>query len=68
MDANTNFGPLVSAAQLHKVLGFIESGKKGGARLIAGGSRMVHGAFAQGQYVEPTVFTDCSDGMRIVRE
>ncbi len=67
-DANTNFGPLVSAAQLHKVLGFIESGKQEGARLIAGGSRIVHDAFAQGQYVEPTIFTDCRDDMRIVRE
>ncbi|OXC74064.1 betaine-aldehyde dehydrogenase [Caballeronia sordidicola] len=67
-DANTNFGPLVSAAQLHKVLGFIESGKQEGARLIAGGSRIVHDAFAQGQYVEPTVFTECRDDMRIVRE
>jgi betaine-aldehyde dehydrogenase len=67
-DANTNFGPLVSAAQLHKVLGFIESGKKEGARLLAGGSRIEHGAFAQGQYVEPTVFTDCQDSMRVVRE
>jgi betaine-aldehyde dehydrogenase len=67
-DSQTNFGPLVSAAQLHKVLGFIESGKQEGARLIAGGSRIVHGAFAQGQYVQPTIFTDCRDDMRIVRE
>ncbi|SAK68442.1 betaine aldehyde dehydrogenase [Caballeronia hypogeia] len=67
-DPNTNFGPLVSAAQLHKVLGFIESGKKEGARLVAGGARLTDGAFASGQYVEPTVFADCRDDMRIVRE
>ncbi|GJH19697.1 betaine-aldehyde dehydrogenase [Caballeronia novacaledonica] len=67
-DPKTNFGPLVSAAQLQKVLGFIESGKREGARLVAGGARMTDGAFARGQYVEPTVFADCRDDMRIVRE
>ncbi|PRX30612.1 betaine aldehyde dehydrogenase [Paraburkholderia sp. BL18I3N2] len=67
-DAATNFGPLVSAAQLHKVLGYIESGKQEGARLVAGGKRLTEGHFANGQYVEPTVFADCHDDMRIVRE
>ncbi|SAL65412.1 betaine-aldehyde dehydrogenase [Caballeronia humi] len=67
-EPSTNFGPLVSAAQLHKVLGFIESGKHEGARLIAGGARLTEGDFARGQYVAPTVFTDCRDDMRIVRE
>jgi betaine-aldehyde dehydrogenase len=67
-DAATNFGPLVSAAQLQKVLGYIESGVQDGARLIAGGKRLTHGHFGRGQYVEPTVFTGCNDGMRIVRE
>ncbi|WP_144138625.1 betaine-aldehyde dehydrogenase [Paraburkholderia sp. BCC1884] len=65
---HTNFGPLVSAAQLHKVLGFIESGVKEGARLLAGGKRMTQGHFGNGQYVEPTVFAGCRDDMRIVRE
>ncbi|KXU95137.1 betaine-aldehyde dehydrogenase [Caballeronia megalochromosomata] len=67
-DPNTNFGPLASAAQLQKVLGFIESGKREGARLVAGGARLTDGAFSRGQYVEPTVFADCRDDMRIVRE
>ncbi|WP_206956787.1 betaine-aldehyde dehydrogenase [Trinickia acidisoli] len=64
----TNFGPLVSAAQLDKVLGYIESGKREGARLVIGGTRLVEGGFARGQYVAPTVFADCRDDMRIVRE
>ncbi|TDY22149.1 betaine aldehyde dehydrogenase [Paraburkholderia sp. BL6665CI2N2] len=67
-DAATNFGPLVSAAQLHKVLGYIESGKQEGARLVAGGKRLTEGHFGNGQYVEPTFFADCHDDMRIVRE
>ncbi|WP_414441290.1 betaine-aldehyde dehydrogenase [Burkholderia sp. 22PA0106] len=67
-DPATNFGPLVSAAQLDKVLGFIESGKAEGAKLLAGGERLVHDHFGGGQYVAPTVFADCRDEMRIVRE
>ncbi|ASW00826.1 betaine-aldehyde dehydrogenase [Paraburkholderia aromaticivorans] len=66
--ADTNFGPLASAAQLQKVLGYIESGKQEGARLVAGGKRLTEGHFRNGQYVEPTVFADCHDDMRIVRE
>ena len=67
-DPLTNFGPLASAAQLNKVLGHIESGKREGARLVAGGKRLTEGALARGQYVEPTIFADCRDDMRIVRE
>ncbi|MDQ0625544.1 betaine-aldehyde dehydrogenase [Paraburkholderia graminis] len=67
-EASTNFGPLVSAAQLQKVLGYIESGVTEGARLIAGGKRLTENHYAQGQYVEPTIFTGCHDDMRIVRE
>jgi betaine-aldehyde dehydrogenase len=67
-DPTTNFGPLASAQQLDKVLGYIESGKREGARLVAGGARLVEGDYARGQYVQPTVFADCSDEMKIVRE
>lgn len=66
--ADTNFGPLVSAAQLQKVLGYIESGVQEGARLVAGGKRITEGHFGNGQYVEPTVFSGCRDNMRIVCE
>ncbi|WP_186128692.1 betaine-aldehyde dehydrogenase [Burkholderia gladioli] len=67
-DADTNFGPLVSPAQLDKVLGFIESAKAEGAKLLAGGERLTQGHFANGQYVAPTVFAECRDEMRVVRE
>ena len=66
--ADTNFGPLVSLAHMERVLGFIASGKADGARLLAGGERAAAGALAQGAYVQPTVFTDCKDGMKIVQE
>ncbi|MDR6385211.1 betaine-aldehyde dehydrogenase [Paraburkholderia caribensis] len=67
-DPSTNFGPLASAAQLDKVLGYIESGKKEGARLLTGGARITDGDYAHGQYVQPTVFAECRDDMKIVRE
>jgi len=67
-DPSTNFGPLASAAQLVKVLGYIESGKQQGARLLIGGSRITEGDYSKGQYVQPTVFAGCNDDMKIVRE
>jgi betaine-aldehyde dehydrogenase len=67
-DEATNFGPLASAAQLDKVLGYIESGAQQGARLVMGGARIIDGDYARGQYVQPTVFADCRDDMKIVRE
>lgn len=47
-----------------KVLDYIEVGKQGGAKCIAGGSR--HGS--KGFYIQPTVFADVKDDMRIARE
>lgn len=67
LDEVTNFGPLASFAHMEKVLDLIRSGQDEGARLIAGGVRL-GGSLAAGAYVAPTVFTDCTDTMRIVRE
>jgi betaine-aldehyde dehydrogenase len=65
---STNFGPLVSFAHLESVLGYIDKGRSEGARLLIGGERVTEGEFADGAYVAPTVFTDCTDKMTIVRE
>ncbi|MFC6296915.1 betaine-aldehyde dehydrogenase [Pseudomonas sp. CCM 7893] len=67
-DENTNFGPLVSFAHMESVLGYIAKGKEEGARLLCGGDRLTDGDFAKGAFVAPTVFTDCTDEMTIVRE
>src|SRR5690606_14469268 len=48
MDPATNFGPLTSFAHMEKVLALIESGKREGARLLAGGGRATDGALARG--------------------
>jgi betaine-aldehyde dehydrogenase len=68
LDETVNFGPLSSFAHMEKVLGYIARGKADGARLIAGGERLVDGALGRGAFVAPTVFTDCSDEMAIVRD
>jgi len=68
LDESINMGPLVSFPHMERVLGYIEQGKAGGARLLTGGERITAGELAKGAFVAPTVFTDCSDDMTIVRE
>lgn len=67
-DPATNFGPLVSFGHRDNVMRYIELGVEEGARLLCGGKRMTGAGFDAGAWVEPTVFTDCSDEMTIVRE
>ena len=52
---------------MEKVLGYIESGKAEGARLVCGGTRYTEG-MRKGYYVRPTIFDNCTRDMRIVRE
>ncbi|EKM54313.1 uncharacterized protein PHACADRAFT_210124 [Phanerochaete carnosa HHB-10118-sp] len=60
----TQQGPIASQTQLDRVLGYIESGKQEGARIVTGGSR----AEGSGYFVRPTIFADVKPDMRIVRE
>jgi aldehyde dehydrogenase (NAD+) len=64
----TEQGPLVDAGQLEKVLSYIESGKREGARLVAGGNRRAEPGYFPGYFVAPTVFADVSDDMTIAQE
>ena len=65
-DMSQIMGPLVSAAQRDRVLGYIEAGKAEGARLVAGGGTPAH--LPRGYYVEPTLFADVTNDMRIAQE
>jgi aldehyde dehydrogenase (NAD+) len=65
-DPNVMMGPLVSAKQRDRVLGYIEKGKEEGARLVLGGGIPSH--LPQGWYVEPTVFVDVDNSMTIAQE
>ncbi|MFN7002284.1 MAG: betaine-aldehyde dehydrogenase [Roseinatronobacter sp.] len=64
LDEATQMGPLVSDAQMDRVLGYIDQGKSEGARLVCGGTR----ASESGCFVQPTVFADVTDDMTIARE
>ena len=66
MDKDTDIGPLVSDKQQKRVLEYIEIGKKEGARLVYGGG--IPAGFEQGCYVEPTLFADVDNDMRIAQE
>ncbi|SHL39924.1 betaine-aldehyde dehydrogenase [Roseibium suaedae] len=68
LDEATNIGPLVSLSQYDKVLHYISLGKGEGARLICGGQAAKVPDFQDGLFVEPTVFADVTDDMRIARE
>lgn len=68
LDPTTEIGPVVSQSQLDRVTGYLEIGKSEGARLTAGGSRLLEGELAKGYFVPPTVFADVKDDMRIAQE
>ena len=65
-DPATMVGPLVSARQRDRVEGYIAIGRKEGAKVAVGGGRPA--AQKSGWYVEPTLFTDVDNTMRIARE
>jgi len=68
LDEDTNIGPLVSKPQLDKVLSYMEIGQEEGARLVVGGNAAQISDMPDGLFVEPTVFADVTDTMRIARE
>ena len=63
-DASTEQGPQVDKTQLDRVLGYIKSGQSEGAKLNCGGGRVGN----RGYFVEPTVFSDVQDNMKIAQE
>ena len=66
LDTATDIGPVVSARQRERVLGYIEAGKSSGARLIAGGG--IPRGHSRGWFVAPTVFADVDNSDRIAQE
>ncbi len=64
LSTDTDMGPLVSEEQLHRVTGYLDSGRDEGAKAICGGKR--HGT--KGYFVEPTVLVNTNDKMKVVQE
>ena len=64
LEQGTEMGPLVSKEQQERVLNYIESGRKEGASIAAGGEAVAH----PGYYVKPTVLVSVKPQMKVVRE
>jgi acyl-CoA reductase-like NAD-dependent aldehyde dehydrogenase len=67
LDPSTWIGPMVRADQQQRVQSYIELGIKEGARLVTGGPDVPAG-LEDGFYVQPTVFADVDNNMRIAQE
>jgi aldehyde dehydrogenase (NAD+) len=63
-DKKTEQGPQVDQDQFNKVMSYIESGKQEKAKLLAGGNRVGD----KGYFIEPTVFADVQDNMKIAQD
>jgi len=61
-------GPQASSEQLGKTLSYVDIGRNEGAELVTGGRRVEAGGLADGYFVEPTVFANATNTMRIARE
>jgi aldehyde dehydrogenase (NAD+) len=68
LDPATQVGPSISEKQLQKVMSYVEIGRQEGATLACGGQRLSGGAYANGFFHEPTIFTNVTPRMRIARE
>ncbi len=68
VDEKAEMGPCVNESQLRTVESYVTIAKQEGARLLCGGQRLASGALARGFFHEPTVFGDCSPGMRVASE
>src|SRR5271157_2054243 len=68
LDPATEVGPVVAERQRTRIEGYLDSGREEGATVALGGGRPKGAEFAKGWYVEPTVFSDVDNKMRIAQE
>lgn len=61
-------GPITEEGQMHTILEYIEEGQKEGATLVCGGKRLTGPEYDDGFFVEPTIFADVTNDMRIAQE
>ncbi len=64
----TQVGPVTTRPQYEKVLRYIDIGKDGGATCVLGGHAAQRQECGEGWFVEPTIFTDVKNSMRIAQE
>jgi acyl-CoA reductase-like NAD-dependent aldehyde dehydrogenase len=68
LDYETQMGPLISEAQLKKVIECVEKAKKEGAKLLCGGSRASGPQLKNGYFFEPAILSEASPQAEIFRE
>jgi aldehyde dehydrogenase (NAD+) len=68
MEPGIDIGPAVDQGQLDTNLKYIEIGKQERARLVLGGNRLTGGAYDKGYFIEPTIFADVTEDMRLAQE
>jgi 4-(gamma-glutamylamino)butanal dehydrogenase len=66
MDAGTRLGPMIERPHLDKVMGFIDAGRREGARVVVGGDRIL--PESGGYFVAPTIFDHVTNSMSIARD
>jgi acyl-CoA reductase-like NAD-dependent aldehyde dehydrogenase len=67
-DLDTDMGPVISQRQQQRILEYLDSGRAEGATIALGGGVPAGVDFEHGYWIEPTIFTDVTDEMRIARE
>jgi acyl-CoA reductase-like NAD-dependent aldehyde dehydrogenase len=68
LDKNADVGPVVNETQMKRILDYIEIGKKEGAELVTGGKAYSEGECGRGYFIQPTIFSGVTPGMRIEQE
>ncbi|MBI4024181.1 MAG: aldehyde dehydrogenase family protein [Verrucomicrobia bacterium] len=68
LDRNTEMGPLISKEQWERVSGYVERGRREGARLVVGGGRPKGDQFRRGYYFEPTLLDKVDNRMTVAQE
>lgn len=64
----TQMGSQINEVQVEKILGYIEVGKKEGAKVATGGYRLTERGLDKGCFIAPTIFTEVNNKMRIAQE
>ncbi|MEE3066773.1 MAG: aldehyde dehydrogenase family protein [Actinomycetota bacterium] len=67
-DFDTDLGPVISARQRDRVLGFLDSAKDAGAKVVLGGGIPRGERFTRGYWIEPTIIAEVTNEMKVARE
>ena len=65
---DVDMGPLISAKQEQRVLGYLDVGREEGAQVVTGGNKLSGGKYDAGFFVAPTIFDQVTPDMRIAQE